>query len=241
MGGNKVISQDLRERIVELHNIGLGNWMIIPQQCVPMASVGTIIIKWKCRNTILSKPRIGRPRKINDRAARKLVRTVIQRPQITPEELKDDLKASGIEASKHTIRRALRREGLLSRTPRMTPLLEKRHVRARLKYTNDHLNKPAAFWKSLLWLDETKIELFGRNSINRVWRQQNEEYKPKCTMPTVRFGGGSIMVWGCFSSSGVDIGGMNEPLIDKEPVTLQIRDYDLKKEDEIMCVEIETF
>ncbi|KAF2345194.1 hypothetical protein FHG87_024050 [Trinorchestia longiramus] len=38
---------------------------------------------------------------------------------------------------------------------------------------------------------------------NHVWRQQNEEHKPKCTIPTVNFEGGSIMVWGCFSSSGV--------------------------------------
>ncbi|KAF2360127.1 hypothetical protein FHG87_009122, partial [Trinorchestia longiramus] len=92
---------------------------------------------------------------------------------------------------------------LRSRTPRRTPLIQKRPVKARLKYANDHLNKPAAFWNSELWSDETKIELFGRNSINHVWRQQNEEYKPKCTTPTVKFGGGSIMVWRCFSSSGV--------------------------------------
>ncbi|KAF2355187.1 Transposase Tc1-like, partial [Trinorchestia longiramus] len=82
------------------------------------ASVGTIIRKWKCRNTTLSKSRTNRPRKINDRAARKFVRTVVQRPQTTREELKDDLKVSGIEASKHTTSRALRREGLRSRTPR---------------------------------------------------------------------------------------------------------------------------
>ncbi|KAF2345262.1 Transposase Tc1-like [Trinorchestia longiramus] len=109
------------------------------------ASVGTIIRKWKCRNTTLSKPRTARPQKINDRAARKLVRTVVQRPQTTRDELKDDLKAFGIEASKHTMSRTLRREGLRSCTPRRTLLLQKRHVKARLKYANDHLNKPAAF------------------------------------------------------------------------------------------------
>ncbi|KAF2356426.1 hypothetical protein FHG87_012813, partial [Trinorchestia longiramus] len=38
-----------------------------------------------------------------------------------------------------------------------------------------------------------------------------------------------------------DIGRMNEPLIEEEPVTLHIGEYDLKIEDEIMCVEIETF
>ncbi|KAF2346060.1 hypothetical protein FHG87_023187, partial [Trinorchestia longiramus] len=37
-----------------------------------------------------------------------------------------------------------------------------------------------------------------------------------------------------------DIGGMNEPLIDEEPVTLQIGEYVLKIEDEITSVEIET-
>ncbi|KAF2347603.1 Transposase Tc1-like [Trinorchestia longiramus] len=176
---------------------------ISAQLCVPIASVGTIIRKWKCRNTTLGKHRTGRPRKINDHAARKLVRTVVQRPQTTREELKDDLKASGNEARKHTISRALRREGLRSCTPRRTPLLQKHHVKARLKYANDHLNKPAAFWNLVLWSDETKIELFGRNSTNYVWRQQSKAYKPKYTIPTVKFGGGSIMVWGCFSSSGV--------------------------------------
>ncbi|KAF2355322.1 hypothetical protein FHG87_013921 [Trinorchestia longiramus] len=38
-----------------------------------------------------------------------------------------------------------------------------------------------------------------------------------------------------------DIVGMNLPLIDEEPVTLQIREYNLKVEDEITHVVIETF
>ncbi|KAF2367921.1 Transposase Tc1-like [Trinorchestia longiramus] len=135
MGKNKDISQDLRGRIVELRNEGLAYRKINAQICVPIASVGSIIRRWKCRDTTLSKPRTGRPRKINDHASRKLVRTVVQSPQTTREELKDNHKASGIEASKHTINRALRREGLRSRTPHRTPFLQKRHVKARLKFT----------------------------------------------------------------------------------------------------------
>ncbi|KAF2343230.1 hypothetical protein FHG87_026014 [Trinorchestia longiramus] len=38
-----------------------------------------------------------------------------------------------------------------------------------------------------------------------------------------------------------DIGGVNEPLIDEEPVTLHIGEYILKIENEITSVEIETF
>ncbi|KAF2355565.1 hypothetical protein FHG87_013678 [Trinorchestia longiramus] len=115
------------------------------------SSVGTIIHKWKCWNTTFSNPRTGRPRKINDLAARKLVRTVVQRPQTTREALKADLKASGIEASKHNQQGTMSWRSSLPHHLDRTPLLQKRHVKARLKYANDHLNKPEAFWNSVLW------------------------------------------------------------------------------------------
>ena len=47
----------------------------------------------------------------------------------------------------------------------------------------------------ILWSDETKIELFGLNVKRHVWRKPD-------TIPTVRHGGGSIMLWGCFSVAG---------------------------------------
>ncbi len=53
----------------------------------------------------------------------------------------------------------------------------------------------------MLWLDETKIQLFGINSTRRVWRR-NDAYEPKNTIPTVKHGGGNIMIWGCFSAKG---------------------------------------
>jgi len=37
----------------------------------------------------------------------------------------------------------------------------------------------------------------------RVWRTSTEEFKEHCMKPTVKHGGDSVMVWGCFSSSGV--------------------------------------
>ena len=145
----KEISQDLRQRIVNLHNEGLGYRKISAQLGVPLSSVGTIIRAWKCRNTTLNKPKTGRPRNISERAARKLVRTVVQRPHTTRNELREDLVASGVDVSKFTISRALRREGVRSRTARKTPLLQKRHVKARLLYANYHLSKPEAFWDSV--------------------------------------------------------------------------------------------
>ena len=36
-----------------------------------------------------------------------------------------------------------------------------------------------------------------------VWRTTNEDPDPKCTVPTVKHGGGNVKRWGCFWSTGV--------------------------------------
>ncbi len=45
------------------------------------------------------------------------------------------------------------------------------------------------------------IHLFGSDGVKRVWRQPGEEYKCKCVLPTVKHGGGSVMVWCCISAA----------------------------------------
>ena len=48
-----------------------------------------------------------------------------------------------------------------------------------------------------------KIKLFGSDGFKYVWWRPGEEYKDKCVMPTVKHGGGNIMVWGCMNAAGV--------------------------------------
>ena len=54
-----------------------------------------------------------------------------------------------------------------------------------------------------MWSDETKVNLFGSDGLQNVWRRPGEEYREKCLVPTAKHGGGSVMVWGCMSSHGV--------------------------------------
>ena len=54
-------------------------------------------------------------------------------------------------------------------------------------------DKEKSYWERVLWIDESKIQLFGRKSGNHVWSEDGHAFKPKKN-PTVKFGGGSIMV-----------------------------------------------
>ncbi len=129
-----------------------------------------------------------------------IMRTVRNHPRTTREDLVNDLKAAGTIVTKKTIGNTLRREGLKSCSARKAPLLRKAHVpvQARLKFANDSEEN----WVKVLWSDETKIQLFGINSTRRVWRRRNAAYDHKNTIPTVKHGGGNIMLWGCFSAKG---------------------------------------
>ncbi len=56
----------------------------------------------------------------------------------------------------------------------------------------------------VLWSDETKIQLFGINS-TRVFRKGGMlPMTPKNTNPTVKHGGGNMLLWGVFLLRGQD-------------------------------------
>ena len=50
--------------------------------------------------------------------------------------------------------------------------------------------------------DETKVELVGHNDHCYIWRKKGAACKLKNNIPTVKRGGSSIMLWGCFAAGG---------------------------------------
>ena len=167
-----------------------------------LTNVGAIFRKWKKHKVTANLPRSGAPRKISPRGISMMMRKVRDQPSTTQEELVNDLKALGITVTKRTISNTLHHEGLKSCCARKVPLLKKEHVQARLKFAKEHLDNPEEAWEKVMWSDETKIELFGIKSTGRVWRKRNAEYNPKNTIPTVKHGGGNLMLWGRFSAKG---------------------------------------
>ena len=146
--------------------------------------------------------------KISSRLLRKLGRLIHQNPKVTLEELQGDLSSWGCSVTKRTSNE-MPRNGL--KRPKKTLLLSKRHGDARLKFVRQHKEKENSFSERVLRTDETKIELFSHNYRNHVWRKDDETNWLKNTVPTVKFGGGSILIWDFFNEKcGQNISNSNE-------------------------------
>ncbi|KAL0202183.1 hypothetical protein M9458_000201 [Cirrhinus mrigala] len=191
---SKELPEELRDRIVARHRSGQGYKKISAALKVPKSTVASIILKWKTFGTTRTLPRAGRPAKLSYRGRRALVREVKKNPKITVAELQRCSREMGESCRKSTITAALHQSGLYGRVARRKPLLSARHMKARMD-SKMVRNK-------ILWSDETKIELFGLNSKRYVWRHSGTAHHLSNTVPTVKHGGGSIMLWGCFSAAG---------------------------------------
>lgn len=143
----------------------------------------------------------GRKRKTTSRMDRRIANLAKTQPMISSREIQ---KCLNMPVSTVTIRRRLCEAKLPARSPRKVPLLQKRHVLKRLQFAQEHIDWPREKWRNILWTDESKIVLFGSKGRRQfVRRPPNTEFKPQYTLKTVKHGGASIMVWGCFSYCGV--------------------------------------
>ncbi|KAG2466997.1 TCB1 transposase, partial [Polypterus senegalus] len=199
---SKELSVDLRDRIVSRHKSGECYRNISAALKVPMSTVVSIIHKWKKFETTRTLARVGRPSKLSDRGRRALVREVTKNPMVTLSKLQTSSVERGEPSRRKTISAAIHQSGLYCRVARWKPLLNKRHMAARLEFAKRHLKDSQTMRNKILWSDETKIELSGVNARRHIWRKPGTAHHQANTIPTVKHGGSSIMLWGWFSVSG---------------------------------------
>ncbi len=202
MVGAKNHSLEIKKKIIQEYEKGGTLGGIANQFSISKATVQSIVKKFNDFGLITNLPKSGRKKILTPTDERNLIRKVQANPRLTRKAIVNDFALAGKSVSTSTVKRVLNKNGFKARRPQKTPLHKKRHLEARKKFATDHLEKPDTFWKNVLWSDETKMELFGHNDVKYVWRQDGEAFNPKNTVPTVKHGGGNIMLWGCFSSSG---------------------------------------
>ncbi len=82
------------------------------------------------------------------------------------------------------------------------PRLAPRHMKQRLEFALRHQHWTEADWKQVVWSDETKINCLGSDGCKWVWRKPKERLSRHDVKGTVKFGGGSLMMWGCMTAQG---------------------------------------
>ena len=102
-----------------------------------------------------------------------------------------------------TVRKHIRKAGYNGRVARKKPYISEQNRKRRLEFAREHIKYDADWWRNVIFADESKFNIFGSDGRRHVWRKPNEELNPRNLKPTVKHGGGNVMMWGCFSSAGM--------------------------------------
>ena len=76
------------------------------------------------------------------------------------------------------------------------PLLTARHRQLRREFCQEYRNWTQVDWSTVIFTDESKFLLLDSSGLMYV-HQRNSFIKP-----TMKFGGGGVMVWGAISARG---------------------------------------
>lgn len=147
----------------------------------------------------------GRPRLFNSRQERNYIRMVATGRCSTAVQLQRTItgELGNHAVSVATCKRILNRAGFHGRRKLKKPLLSKTHRKQRFAFAKSHRKWRLTHWKRVVWSDESKFNLYGSDGTQYCWRREGEPLQDHHVKPTVKHGGGSVMVWGCFSWQGV--------------------------------------
>ena len=91
--------------------------------------------------------------------------------------------------------------GLGGRIAARKPLLQPQNKKKRLQLAKPHEQLTADDWKCVLWTNESKFQIFDLKRKVCARRKVGDWIMKQCVVPTVKHGGGSVMVWGCFGAN----------------------------------------
>lgn len=197
----KPISSATRSNIISLTNQRLTTREIASRAGVSQATVSRVISQ---QPTLVAKAKPGRKPALSKRLVAIMTRKIDSGELDNAVQVQKYLETyENVSVSAQTVRNALKKSGRKASPKVKKPLLQPRHVKQRLAFCRKYEHWTVDDWKRVLWSDETKVNRIG--SDGRIWhyRQHGAPLTSRNVQPTVKHGGGSLMVWGCMSHFGV--------------------------------------
>ena len=101
--------------------------------------------------------------------------------------------------STSTVRRRLREANLRSHKAYRGNVLTADRRRRREAWCRRNVRWTQRQWRGVLFIDESRFCIDMNDGRKRVWRRPGERYADCCVRQALRWGGGSVMVWGGIS------------------------------------------
>ena len=198
--------QEKRAQVTALKNQGISNQEIAVATGLSVRGIQKIFKTVKQTNSFKDRPRQGRPPKLTDRNKRATIRILKKNEASTATAISKVLKTSHkIQVSRQTVARALKSFGYACRIKKKKPKLTEKHKKVRLAFAKKYESWTTDDWKNVIWSDESKFNLLNSDGKEYFWTDRPEELTEEGISPTLKFGGGGIMVWSCLTWHGMKL------------------------------------
>lgn len=201
MGGQLTTKE--RQAIVTLRGEGYSYRVLAKKLKIPLRTVAYTIKRHRQTGSNLDRKRARRPQ-YTSKAQDELIRdTSLCNRRLNAPEIKAQLNEHhGTKTSTSTVLRRLREVGLKGCVSARKPFLKVPNKRKRLVWAKERRDWCVEDWCKVLWTSESTFEICG-SSRCYVHGYTGERMLPLCMASTVKYEGGSVMVWGCFAGSKV--------------------------------------
>lgn len=195
----RAISQDIQNDLRALLVSGATYEEITARLGVSKATVHRYCKSWK-----IARPEheAGRPTVLTDASKSLMKRMVLSGELNSGVEVQQHFRAlSWVEVWNHPERpKSL---GFKACHKEHIPALSVQLKKERLRWANAHRFWTVEDWRRVVFSDESKINIWGSDGVEFYWNLPGGPLQPHHVIPTVKYGGGSLMVWGCMTSRGV--------------------------------------
>jgi transposase len=203
MGRKPEISYPKRWSIVRRKKNGRTDREVAKSLKISRSTVNTVWNLYKKTRDVRPRKRSGRPKKVNKRVARRIIRIAVRNPLSPVRELKEMMEIENTNSttlSPTSIKRILIKNGLKARRRPKKWLISESNKIKRVKWCKVMQNFQLEDWQKVVFTDECRIDhgispLYARS-------RKEEELNSTLSVQTSRWGV-SLHIWGAITVDGV--------------------------------------
>lgn len=201
MPKTKELTVERRAEIVARFKAGTTAVELAKLYQISRKTVYNLVKKKDTVGSLQNLKRTGRKPVLDQRQCRHILGVVLSNPTVSPVKIAAESKdIIGKKISEATLRRRLKDADFNTYVVRQVIDITPINQSKRLAFALEYINKPPDFWFNVLWTDEAAFQFQG--SYRKHFMHLKKNQKHLAAQPINRFGGGTVMFWGCLSYYG---------------------------------------